>query len=103
MTLSFYEEFHGMRRRGVDPRDPGAATPAVPVAKPQWSSGDVEAVVEHALISGPRELGAICVAARRRLGDMPLGEVPPALRALEKAGRVRKTGNDSYQFVKEDQ
>ncbi|GAA1769686.1 hypothetical protein [Nonomuraea bangladeshensis] len=103
MTLSFYEEFHGMRRRGVDPRDPGAVTPAVPVAKPQWSSGDVEAVVEHALISGPRELGAICVAARRRLGDMPLSEVPAALRALEKAGRVRKTGNDSYQLVKEDQ
>ncbi|MEQ4723736.1 hypothetical protein [Nonomuraea sp. B19D2] len=99
MTLSFYEEYRDMVRRGVDP---AAATPAKasPVAKPQWSSGDVEAVVEHALISGPKELGAVCVAARRRLGDMPLGEVPAALRALEKAGRVRKSG-DSYQLVEE--
>ncbi|MGN9844859.1 hypothetical protein ACTMTI_42700 [Nonomuraea sp. H19] len=92
-----------MLRRGVDPRDPSAATPmkASPAA-PKWSSADVQAVAEHALISGPKELGAICVAARRRLGDVPLGEVPAALRALEKAGRVRKSG-DSYQLVKEVQ
>ncbi|GGO63283.1 hypothetical protein [Nonomuraea cavernae] len=104
MTLSFYEEYGDMVRRGVDPRDPAASTPAnaTPVAKPQWSSGDVEAVVEHALISGPKEVGAVCVAARRRLGDVPLGEVPAALRALEKAGRVRKS-DDLYQLVKEVQ
>ncbi|MEV0151478.1 MULTISPECIES: hypothetical protein [unclassified Nonomuraea] len=104
ITRGFFEEYYDMLRRGVDPRDPAAVTPAkaAPDAKPQWSSADVEAVVEHALISGPKELGAVCVAARRRLGDMPLGEVPAALRALEKAGRVRKSG-DSYQLVKEGQ
>ncbi|MFG1709271.1 hypothetical protein ACFLIM_39375 [Nonomuraea sp. M3C6] len=101
MTLSFYEEYRDLVRRGIDPRDPAAATPAT-VATPQWSSGDVEAVVEHALISGPKEIGAVCVAARGRLGDVPLGEVPAALRALEKTGRVRKSG-DSYQLVKEVQ
>ncbi|QFY09668.1 hypothetical protein GBF35_26105 [Nonomuraea phyllanthi] len=104
ITRGFYEEYYEMRRRGVDPRDPDAVTPAkASPAAPKWSSGDVEAVVEHVLLSGPREIGAICVAARRRLGDMPLGEVPAALRALEKAGRVRKTGDDSYQLVKEVQ
>lgn len=105
MTLSFYEEYYDLRRRGVDPRDPAASTPAksAPVVKAQWSSGDVEAVVEHALISGTKDMGAICVAARRRLGDVSLGEVPAALRALEKAGRVRKTSDDSYQLAKEIQ
>jgi hypothetical protein len=93
-----------MRRRGVDPRDPAAATPskASSATTPQWWPGDVEAVVEQALISGPKELGAVCVAARRRLGDVPLGEVSAALRALEQAGRVRKSG-DSYQLVKDVQ
>ncbi|MFI7705526.1 hypothetical protein [Nonomuraea sp. NPDC049480] len=103
ITRGFFDEYYDMRRRGVDPRDPAAATSAkASPAAPKWSSADVEAVVEHALISGPKELGAICVAARRRLGDMPLGEVPAALRALEKAGRVRKSG-ESYQLVKEVQ
>ncbi len=100
ITAGFFEEYWVMRRRGVDPREEGAVTPAAPVATPKWSSADVEAVVEHALISGPKEMGAICVAARRRFGDMPLGEVPAALRALEKSGRVRRSG-ESYQLVKE--
>lgn len=100
LTAGFFEEFYDMVRRGVDPRDPDAVTPPVPVPAPKWSSADVEAVVEHALISGPKELGAICVAAQRRLGEMPLGEVPAALRSLEKAGRVQKVG-ESYQLVEE--
>ncbi|MEV0617530.1 hypothetical protein AB0I81_29710 [Nonomuraea sp. NPDC050404] len=101
ITAGFYEEYNDMRRRGVDPRDEGAVTPAAVVSAPKWSAGDVEAVVENVLISGPKELGALCVAVRRRLGDMPLGEVPAALRALEKAGQVRKAKDDLYERVKE--
>lgn len=99
ITAGFREEYRDLVRRGIDPRDEHAPTPAKAAAKtakaekPKWSSGDVEAVVEHALLSGPKELGAICVAARRRLGGMPLGEVPAALRALQVSDRVRKTGD----------
>ncbi|WP_219470141.1 hypothetical protein [Nonomuraea rhizosphaerae] len=104
ITAGFFEEYHEMRRRGVDPREPGAVTPAkASSTAPQWSPGDVQAVVEHVLISGPKDVGALCVAARRRLDGVSLGEIPAALRTLEKAGRIRKGGDESYQLMQEVQ
>lgn len=91
-TLGYIEEFRHHAERGRDPRD-------VPAAKQrQRTSGDVQAAVEAVLAGRSMEVGAVCVAVQRRIGQVPLSEVPAALRALVTAGTVRQSG-DLYHSV----
>lgn len=89
-TLGFIEEYRHHQARGRTPK----AVPA-PNGKPaRHTSGDVQAAVEQALHSGPKEVGAVCVAVLRQLGDnLPLAEIPAALRHLVKTGLVHEKNN----------
>ncbi|MFI7470529.1 hypothetical protein [Nonomuraea sp. NPDC049646] len=99
-TLAYIDEFHHHKARGRDPREAAPARATAPQSRP--TSGDVQAAVEAALLSGPMEVGAVCVAVRRRLGDTtPLAEIPAALRRLTASGGVRQKG-DVYQLVHSD-
>lgn len=86
-TLGFIEQYEHERARG---RRPVAAAPA---ETGQRTSGDVQATVEQVLLNGPMEVGAVCVAVRRVLGEVRLSEIPAALRTLTKAGRVISRGD----------
>lgn len=93
-TLAWIEEYRHHVSRGRNPRE-------VPAPKQRGSrptSGDIQSAVEQALLSGPMEVGAVCVAVRRQLGDdVPLAEIPAALRSLIKSGAARQQG-DAYQL-----
>ncbi len=93
-TKGFIEEYKHHKDRGRDPKD-------VPAHKQQarHTSADVQAAVEQALTAGPMEVGQVVVKVRRQLGsDIPLGEVPAALRRLTTSGAVRQMG-DVYQLA----
>lgn len=92
-TLGFMEEFRHHRSRGRDTR-----AAAAPKQDTRRTSGDVQATVEAVLTGGPMEVGAVCVAVQRRIGEVPLAEVPAALRTLTRAGVVQQRG-DLYQLV----
>jgi len=93
-TLAWIEEYRHHVSRGRDPRE----VPASGQRGSRPTSGDIQAAVEQALLSGPMEVGAVCVAVRRRLGDdVPLAEIPAALRTLIKSGAARQQG-DAYQL-----
>ncbi|MEU8151824.1 hypothetical protein [Nonomuraea sp. NPDC048901] len=93
-TLGFIEEYRHHAARGRNPRE--VATPKR--REHRHTSGDVQAAVEGALLAGPLAVGAVCVAVLRHLGDdVPLAEIPAALRALTKSGVIRQTG-DLYQL-----
>ncbi len=89
-TLAFIDEYHHHRSRGRTPK-----TAPSPNGQPaRHTSGDVQAAVEQALRNGPKEVGAVCVAVLRQLGDnLPLAEIPAALRHLAKAGVVHEKNN----------
>lgn len=91
-TLGYMEEWRQQSARGRAPAS--ASRPAAA----RRTSGDVQATVESVLAAGPMEVGAVCVAVRRRIGEVPLSEIPAALRTLTKAGAVRQSG-DLYQLV----
>ena len=98
-TQAWIEEYHHHRARGRDPRE---VPPSQPKTQQKPTSGDVQAAVEQALTSGPMEVGAVCVAVRRRLGDsVPLAEIPAALRRLTSSGAARQKG-DLYQLSPTD-
>lgn len=90
-TLGYMEEYRHQHARGR------TAEPTTPAA-PRRTSGDVQATVESVLATGPMEVGAVCVAVQRRIGEVPLSEIPAALRTLTKAGTVRQSG-DLYQLA----
>lgn len=89
-TLGYMEEWRHQQARGRAP-EPAHTSP------PKRTFGDVQAAVEKALTGGPMEVGAVCVAVRKLIGQVQLAEVPAALRTLTKAGVVRQTG-DLYQL-----
>jgi hypothetical protein len=91
-TLGYMEEWRHQMSRGRTPKA------AAQTAEPRRTSGDVQATVEQVLTAGPMEVGAVCVAVQRRIGDVPLSEIPAALRTLTKAGTVRQSG-DLYQLA----
>jgi hypothetical protein len=94
-TLGFMEEYRHHASRGRNPRE--AAAPQQRAVR--HTSADIEAAVEQALVTGPMEVGQVCVQVRRRLGtDVPLSEIPAALRRLTAAGAVRQK-HDSYQLT----
>lgn len=89
-TLSYMEEYRHQTARG---REPSPAAPSQP-RQTQHTSGDIQAAVEQVLRSGPKEVGAVCHAVLRQLGDdVPLAHIPAALRALAKAGAVHQRGD----------
>ncbi|MGA4989838.1 hypothetical protein [Nonomuraea bangladeshensis] len=96
-TLVWMEEYHHHRSRGRDPREMPSSQPKS--QRSRSTSGDVQAAVEEALLAGPMEVGAVCVAVRRRLGEnTPLSEVPAALRRLVSEGTVQQQG-DMYRLI----
>jgi hypothetical protein len=94
-TLAWMEEYRHHAARGRDPRT--VATPAKQQSR--HTPGDIQAAVEQALVSGPMEVGAVCVAVRRQLGDdVTLSEIPAALRRLVAAEVVYQKG-DVYRLA----
>ncbi|MGC5012488.1 hypothetical protein ACLQ2R_17125 [Streptosporangium sp. DT93] len=94
-TLAYIEEYHHHQARGRTPRE----VQAPKQRETRHTSGDVQAAVEKALLMAPMEVGAVCVAVRRNLGDdVPLAEVPAALRRLTAAGVVVQKG-DVYRLT----
>ncbi|MEU8195202.1 hypothetical protein AB0C10_15620 [Microbispora amethystogenes] len=98
VTLGFYEEYWDMRKRGREPQEMAAAVRPAREQAADWSSGDVEAAIKRALRNGPMEHGALCVAVSRQLTGVKLGEIPPAARALIRAGEVGRKG-DAFQLI----
>lgn len=97
-TLGFIEEYHHHKSQGRTPK----AAKTAERHPPRHTSGDVQAAVEQVLRSGPKEVGAVCHAVLRQLGDdVPLAEIPAALRALAKAGAVHQRG-DHYHLSPTD-
>lgn len=96
-TKSYIEEYHHHVARGRDVQEVAVPKPRREAVKP--TSGDVQAAVERALLTGPMEVGAVCVAVRRQLGEaVPLAEIPAALRRLTGTGVVHQKG-DVYQLA----
>lgn len=91
-TLAWIEEYHHHKSRGRNPRESAPARPSAMRSRP--TPGDVQAAVEQALLSGPMEVGAVCVAVRRQLGqETPLAEIPAALRRLTTSGVAHQKGD----------
>lgn len=96
-TLAWMEEYRHHKARGRNPREAAAPSPITKGA--QATSGDVQAAVEQALSKGPMDVGAVCVAVRRQLGEnVALSEVPAALRRLTAAEVVHQKG-DVYRLA----
>lgn len=96
-TLAWMEEYRHHKARGRNPREAAAPSPITTGA--QATSGDVQAAVEQALSKGPMDVGAVCVAVRRQLGEnVALSEVPAALRRLTAAEVVHQKG-DVYRLA----
>ncbi|TDD54614.1 hypothetical protein E1286_05340 [Nonomuraea terrae] len=96
-TLAWMDEYRHHKTRGRDPRQTKPAHSESKTSQP--TSGDVQAAVEKALLNGPMEVGKVCAAVRQQIGEnVPLSEIPAALRALTKAGVARQKG-DVYQMV----
>lgn len=93
-TLGYMEEWRHKNARGRTPET--AARPSTP----RHTSGDVQAAVEQVLAGAgkPLEVGTVCVAVQRAIGDVQLAEVPAALRALVRGDVVQQRG-DLYQLI----
>jgi len=97
LTMEWIEEYRHHKDRGRNPRE---ATPQP--APPPCTSGDVQAAVEQVLrdASLPLKLGDICTGVQQVLGkQVPLREIPAALRALKRAGVVEEQPEDVFQLA----
>lgn len=91
-TLAWIEEYHHHKARGRTSREAAQTRTTATNSRP--TSGDVQAAVEQALQTGPKEVGAVCVHVRRHLGDtVPLAEIPAALRRLTVSGVAHQKGD----------
>jgi len=99
LTMEWIDEYRHHKARGRSPRE-ATATPQ-PAPTP-CTFGDVQAAVEQVLrdASLPLKLGDICTGVQQVLGkQVPLREIPAALRALKRAGVVEEQPEDVFQLA----